>query len=85
MFYDRRSHTDNQTDVYLAWSMDGGNKFTEVKISETPFTPEATKFFGDYTNISAHKNIIAPIWTRMDDGKTKVLTAMIKQEDLVKK
>ena len=85
MFYDRRSHTDNQTDVYLAWSMDGGNKFTEVKISETPFTPEATKFFGDYTNISAHKNIIAPIWTRMDDGKTKVLTAVIKQEDLVKK
>ncbi len=85
VYYDRRNYDDNQTDVYLAWSMDGGNKFSEVKISETPFTPDAKKFFGDYTNISAHKNIIAPIWTRMDEGKTKVMTAVIKQEDLAKK
>jgi hypothetical protein len=85
LYYDRRSYDDNQTDVYLAWSLDGGNKFSERKISESAFVPDATKFFGDYTNISAHKNIIAPIWTRMDDGKTKVLTTVIKQEDLGKK
>lgn len=85
VYYDRRNYDDNQTDVYLAWSMDGGSKFSEVKISETPFTPDSTKFFGDYSNISAHQNIIAPIWTRMDNGKTKVLTAVIKQGDLVKK
>ena len=85
VYYDRRNYNDNQTDVYLAWSLDGGNKFSEIKISETPFVPDETKFFGDYTNISAHKGIIAPVWTRMDDGKTKVLTSIIKQEDLIKK
>lgn len=85
MYYDRRNHTDNQTDVYLAWSLDGGNKFSEVKISESPFIPDASKFFGDYSNISAHKGVIAPVWTRMDEGKTKVLTAIINQVDLTKK
>ncbi len=85
MYYDRRNYDDNQTDVYLAWSLDGGNKFTETKISETPFTPDEKKFFGDYTNISAHEGIVAPVWTRMDDGQTKVLTAVIKQVDLIKK
>ena len=85
VYYDRRNYDDLQTDVYLAWSIDGGNKFTEVKISETPFIPTEEKFFGDYTNISAHKGIIAPVWTRMDDGKTQVLTTIIKQADLIKK
>jgi hypothetical protein len=85
LYYDRRNHDDNKTDVYLAWSMDSGNKFSEVKISEAPFTPDESKPFGNYVGISAYKNIIAPIWTRMDEGKTKVLTAVVKQGDLVKK
>lgn len=85
VYYDRRNYTDSQTDVYLAWSLDGGNKFSEMKLSETPFIPDASKFFGDYTNISAHKNIIAPVWTRMDEGKTSVLTAIINAGDLTKK
>jgi hypothetical protein len=84
VYYDRRAYDDNQTDVYLAYSTDGGNKFTEVKISESPFVPSDQKFFGDYNNISAHKGVIAPIWTRMDEGRTSVWTAIIKQEDLVK-
>ena len=85
VYYDRRAYNDWQTDVYMAYSEDGGNSFKEIKISETPFTPEPGKFFGDYTNISAHKGIIAPIWTRMDNGKTSVWTAIIKSEELIKK
>jgi hypothetical protein len=85
IYYDRRNYDDNQTDVYLAYSIDGGASFKNVKISEKPFTPRDDKFFGDYNNISAHKGIIAPIWTRMEDGKTSVWTAVIRHEDLVKK
>lgn len=85
VYYDRRAYDDLQTDVYLAYSVDGGGTFIEKKISEMPFIPSEDKFFGDYTNISAHNGIIAPIWTRMDDGKTSVYTAVIKHEDLVKK
>jgi hypothetical protein len=82
VYYDRRAYSDNQTDVYLAYSFDGGLSFTNVKISEAPFSPTDKNFFGDYTNIAAHNGIIAPIWTRMDEGKTSVWTTIIKQEAL---
>ena len=83
VYYDRRNYNDNQTDVYLAYSSDGSN-YQEVKISESPFVPTEDTFFGDYTNISAHNGIIAPIWTRMDEGKTSIWTTIIRQEDLIK-
>jgi hypothetical protein len=84
VYYDRRNYDDLQTDVYLSYSTDSGMNFKNVKISETPFTPDDKSFFGDYTNIAAHKGIITPIWTRMDNGKTSVWTSVIKHEDLVK-
>lgn len=77
IFYDRRNHTDNQTDVYLAISKDGGITFTNHKISQHPFTPIPQVFFGDYINISAHQGMIRPIWTRYEDGKLSVWTAII--------
>lgn len=83
-YYDRRGYNDMQTDVYLAYSFDGGNVFNEVKISERPFVPEKEVFFGDYLNIAAHAGIITPIWTRMDEGKTSVWTTVIKESDLRK-
>ena len=82
VYYDRRDHNDNQTDVYLAYSYDGGANFENVKISEKSFMPQDDRFFGDYNNISAHKGIIVPVWTRMEGGKTSVWTSIIKQEDL---
>lgn len=82
VYYDRREHDDNKTDVYLAYSTDGGAKFKNVKISESPFLPQEDRFFGDYNNISAHKGLIVPVWTRMDEGKTSVWTAIIRQEEL---
>ena len=84
IYYDRRNHEDNQTDVYLSYSFDGGTSFKEVKISEAPFNPDAEKFFGNYTNIDAYGGIITPIWTRMDNGKTSVWTVVIKDEELAK-
>jgi hypothetical protein len=84
VYYDRRKYEDNQTDVYLAYSTDAGASFKNVLISEEPFTPEDKTSFGDYNNISAHKGVIAPIWTRMDEGRTSVWTTVIKHEDLLK-
>ncbi|MFI5385914.1 MAG: glycosyl hydrolase [Fimbriimonadales bacterium] len=85
VYYDRRAYDDLQTDVYLAFSTNGGVSFKETKISESPFTPTDRRFFGDYNNISAYKGVIAPVWTRMDNGATSVWTAVIKQEELVRK
>ncbi|GAA0890469.1 sialidase family protein [Fulvivirga kasyanovii] len=82
VYYDRRNYDDLQTDVYLAYSTDGGNSFVNRKISETPFTPDAEYFFGDYSNIAAHEGRIVPMWTRMDNGQTSIITAIIEQEEL---
>ncbi|HPQ22025.1 MAG TPA: glycosyl hydrolase, partial [Saprospiraceae bacterium] len=79
-FYDRRNHENIDTDVYLAYSTDGGDHFTNVKISETPFTPNPQIFFGDYNDISAYDGQIRPIWTRLDGFKLSVLTALIEHK-----
>ena len=78
LFYDRRNYTDNQTDVFLAVSKDGGVTFENHKISESPFSPISRVFFGDYINISAHNGVIRPIWTRYENGKLSIWTAIIK-------
>ncbi len=77
IFYDRRNYEDNQTDVYLAVSRNGGESFENIRISETPFLPMPKHFFGDYTNISAHNGMIRPIWTRLHKNKLSVWTAII--------
>ncbi len=80
VFYDRRDHDDTNTDVYLAWSDDGGDTFINKKISITPFVPGAGIFFGDYNNISAHDGIIRPIWTRADGTDLSIWTAIINRK-----
>ena len=78
IFYDRRDYEDNQTEVYIAVSKDGGETFVNYKISESPFTPLPHVFFGDYININAHNGMVRPVWTRYEDGKLSVWTALIK-------
>ncbi len=77
VFYDRRDHSDETTDVYVAWSFDGGQTFVNRKVSDTPFIPNTRVFFGDYNNISAYDGVVRPIWTRMDGDRTSILTALI--------
>jgi hypothetical protein len=77
VFYDRRAYMDNNTDVYIAYSQDGGASFINKKISESPFIPDDKIFFGDYNDISASHGSIRPIWTRMEKGKLSVHTAVI--------
>lgn len=80
VFYDRRNHEGNATDVYFAHSEDGGKSFLNKKISNSSFTPDRNIFFGDYTNIVAHNNIIRPIWTRLQDGQLSIWTELTPLE-----
>jgi len=82
VYYDRRNYDDNNTDVFLAYSTDGGVTFKNKRISEKPFTPQKDKFLGDYINVAAHNGRIVPIWTHMEDGKTSILTAILSHSDL---
>lgn len=77
VFYDRRNTTGTATDVYVARSTNGGETFTNFKVSQSSFTPSASVFFGDYTNIAAFNKKVYPIWMRMDGTALSVWTAII--------
>ncbi|AEE50122.1 glycosyl hydrolase BNR repeat-containing protein [Haliscomenobacter hydrossis DSM 1100] len=78
VFYDRRNHEDDKTDVYLAYSKDGGKTFVNAKISQSPFLPTKDVFFGDYNHLSVYNGRVRPIWTRLQDGKLSVWTALVR-------
>lgn len=59
-------YENTNTDVFIARSSDGGETFENIKISESPFMPSSSVFFGDYTNITAHDGKVRPIWARAD-------------------
>ncbi len=85
IFYDRRDNQDAnslQTSVYIARSTDGGETFHNYKISESPFSPNADIFFGDYINISAYDGKIHPIWMRLDGNTMSLWTAPINDSQL---
>jgi hypothetical protein len=77
VYYGRSHYIDNQTDVVLAISRDGGKTFSNQIISDTPFTPNKNIFFGDYNNINAYNGIVRPIWTRLDHGRLSIWTCLI--------
>jgi hypothetical protein len=78
LYYDRRNYTDNQTDVYLAISRDGGSSFENIKVSDAPFLPYSTAFFGHYLGVSAHNNKIFAVWSRQDNGINSLWGANLK-------
>jgi hypothetical protein len=73
---------DGITDIYLASSTDGGSSFKNIKISESAFKSENTIYAS--CHVTAGKGTIVAAWTRLDQGKTSVLTTVIKHEDLLK-
>lgn len=80
--YRQNNPKTKKTDVYLSYSKDGGETFKEIKISESSFTPDKTKFFGDYNGISAVNGIIRPVWTGYDKGQFSIWTHLISEKDL---
>jgi hypothetical protein len=79
VFYDRRNYVDSTTDVFCARSKDGGETFTNFKVSQTSFLPRSNVFFGDYTNIAAQGGKVYPMWMRLDGTALSVWTAKIDE------
>lgn len=82
VYYDRSQHTGNETDVWMARSDDGGDSFTNFKISSLPFTPSDQIFFGDYIDIDAYAGLIYASWMRMDESEMSILCAKVDESDL---
>jgi len=78
VYYDRSKYDDNQTDVTLSYSFDGGKTFQSKTISEKPFIPQKQIFMGDYNNIDAYNGLVTPIWTDLTGN-----TLCIKTKSLI--
>ena len=75
VFYDRRNTAGDATEVTLAVSQDGGATFDNTIVSDTPFLPWESVFFGDYIGIDSWGGIIYATWMTMDDGELGVWMA----------
>jgi hypothetical protein len=67
IFYDSRDVPNNQAEVFMATSVDGGTTFTNFKVSDQPHTPTpisglAGGYAGDYIGIAALDDIAFPFW-----------------------
>lgn len=82
LFYDRREHSGDTTDVYLAVSTDGGNNFHNFRINDKSFVPTSSDFFGDYIDVAAYNNLVRPIWMQLNQHRLRIFTALINPGDL---
>lgn len=76
-FYDRRETLGDYTYVYLARSIDGGNTFNNIKITEDSFNPKGN-FIGDYIDIVSFNNNVYPIWTKTTEYGRDIMMAIVE-------
>ena len=82
LFYDRREHKSDTTDVYMAVSTDGGSNFINFRVNDNSFVPTQADFFGDYISVTAYDGIVRPIWMQMNKHKLAAYTTIINPGDL---
>lgn len=71
IFYDRRDDPDNMLlKVYYALSLDGGETFYNMDITDTSFNGDHSRgpFIGDYISITSSEEIAHAIWADTRNG-----------------
>ena len=71
IFYDRRDDPDNTLlSVYYALTLDGGETFFNMNITDAAFNGDHSRgpFMGDYIGISSSKDVCHAIWADTREG-----------------
>ncbi|MCD4771991.1 MAG: glycoside hydrolase, partial [Bacteroidales bacterium] len=73
IYYDDRNVSLNQCETYCSNSLDGGQTWEDIKVSDVSFTPTpipglASGYFGDYLGIVAKGGNVYPCWTDNRSG-----------------
>jgi Secretion system C-terminal sorting domain len=81
IYYDNRSwaNTGDSATIYVSRSIDGGNTFTDIKLSDHNFKPTWSTQIGDYIGITSGNNKIWGIWM---DNKAGTCNAWVASIDL---
>jgi len=82
IYYDDRNVTPTQAETWVSYSYDGGNSFTDFRVSDVSFTPFPIpglvyNYFGDYIGIQSLNMKVYPFWTdnRLPGGQTMAWTS----------
>ena len=77
IYYDDRNVSSTEAETWVSYSYDGGNSFTDFRVSDVSFTPVpipglAFNYFGDYLGIQSLNMKVYPVWTdnRLPNGQT---------------
>jgi subtilisin-like proprotein convertase family protein len=81
-YYDQRNTSGNVTEYWMSRSLDGGNTWTDVAVSDHSFTPSpipglAGGYQGDYTGITTAAGKVWPFWADNSSGIYQVWTTGI--------
>lgn len=73
VFYDNRNASSSQAEAWMAWSLNGGTTWSDMKVSDVTFTPSpipamASQYMGDYLAIAAFGGMTYPAWTDTRSG-----------------
>ena len=82
IYYDDRNVSATGAETWVSYSYDGGNSFTDFRVSDVSFTPVpipglAMNYFGDYIGIQSLNMKVYPVWTdnRLPGGQTMTWTS----------
>ena len=82
IYYDDRNVSSTEAETWVSYSYDGGNSFTDFRVSDVSFTPSpipglAFNYFGDYIGIQSLNMKVYPVWTdnRLPGGQTMAWTS----------
>jgi hypothetical protein len=84
-YYNQPHANDTATDVFISYSKDGGSTFKRMKLNDKSFMPAKNNVSGSYINLTAYNGTIAVAWIEISEGKSKLKSAVLKQEMLFKK
>jgi PKD repeat protein len=80
IYYDDRNVGPSECETYVSLSVDGGNSWEDVKVSDVAFSPApipglAGGYMGDYIGISARGGKVYPVWTDNRTGSAMTYTS----------
>ncbi len=82
VYYDNRNYPSvgDSCEVYVSRSIDGGNTWTDIKVSDHRWkpAPEFGTYMGDYIGITSGANKVWPFWTDNKTGSFQAWTCYIE-------
>lgn len=82
VYYDQRNVTSTQAEVYMSRSFDGGNTWSDLKVSDHSFTPAPIAglvggYQGDYIGVTSTGKTVWPFWADNFSGIYQVWTSKV--------